>query len=123
MDTNLTGMILGTRFLLRKKYISGSMKEDVSPVVINVASLLGLKGGIGAVAYAASKAGVIGFTRALSEELGKSCIRVNALVPGYVATDMTAGRQVLKSSRYQLLIIYNARINRVRDSDEQDSRG
>lgn len=60
IDTNLTSMMEGTRFLLAKKYLRASPEDDFSPVVINVASLLGVKGGRGAVAYAASKAGVIG---------------------------------------------------------------
>ncbi|TVY68818.1 3-oxoacyl-[acyl-carrier-protein] reductase FabG [Lachnellula suecica] len=57
--------------------------------IVNVASLLGLKGGKGSAAYAASKAGVIGFTRALAAELGEKNVRVNVIVPGYVETDMT----------------------------------
>jgi len=59
--------------------------------IINVASLLGLKGGKGSAAYAASKAGVIGLTRALASELGDKNVRVNVLVPGYIETDMTEG--------------------------------
>jgi len=59
--------------------------------IINVASLLGLKGGKGSAAYAASKAGVIGLTRALARELGEKNVRVNVIVPGYIETDMTEG--------------------------------
>jgi NAD(P)-dependent dehydrogenase (short-subunit alcohol dehydrogenase family) len=101
MNTNLTGMMVGTRYLLAKKYFRAAKtmgeyekqkpQEMQMPVIINVASLLGLKGGRGAVAYAASKAGVLGFTRALATELGPLGIRVNALVPGYIQTDMTEG--------------------------------
>ncbi|TVY42590.1 3-oxoacyl-[acyl-carrier-protein] reductase [Lachnellula subtilissima] len=57
--------------------------------IINVASLLGLKGGKGSAAYAASKAGVIALTRALAAELGEKNVRVNVIVPGYVETSMT----------------------------------
>jgi NAD(P)-dependent dehydrogenase (short-subunit alcohol dehydrogenase family) len=111
VDTNLTSLMLGTRFLLRSRFIArGSAKrgsvaaagaageapeaeaeDDFSPVIINVASLLGLQGGYGAVAYAASKAGVLGFTRALAGEYVSHRVRVNAVVPGYVETDMTKG--------------------------------
>jgi NAD(P)-dependent dehydrogenase (short-subunit alcohol dehydrogenase family) len=96
VHTNLTSMMVGTRYLLRNKFISGRAREEGhhSPVIINVASLLGLQGGFGAVAYAASKAGVLGFTRALASETGPSGVRVNAIVPGYIETDMTKGALV-----------------------------
>jgi NAD(P)-dependent dehydrogenase (short-subunit alcohol dehydrogenase family) len=96
VDTNLSALMRGTRFLLRQRYIRGEVKQpDVgsegrkSPTIINVASLLGMSGGYGAVAYAASKAGVLGFTRALAAEYASHRVRVNAIVPGYVETDMT----------------------------------
>lgn len=115
VDTNLTGMMIGTRFLLRNRWLQSSPslsrndKRDGreeegaagggeearthTPVIINIASLMGVSGGFGAVAYAASKAGVLGFTRALATELGgNGGVRVNAVVPGYVETDMTRGK-------------------------------
>lgn len=102
-------MLIGTRFLLRNGYLGGirrplkskylteninnsaEAEELASPVIINVASLLGLQGGYGAVAYASSKAGVLGFTRALATEYASHRVRVNAIVPGYVETEMTKG--------------------------------
>jgi NAD(P)-dependent dehydrogenase (short-subunit alcohol dehydrogenase family) len=71
MDTNLTGMMIGTRYLLRRGYIKAGKNKEArekqeSPVIINVGSLLGIKGGMGAVAYAASKAGVIGIQHTLA---------------------------------------------------------
>ncbi|OAG22166.1 3-oxoacyl-reductase [Alternaria alternata] len=90
IKTNLTSVMQGTKFLLRNGYLGGRTKEDADvPVIINVSSLLGLQGGYGAVAYAASKAGVLGFTRALATEYASHKVRVNAIVPGYVETDMT----------------------------------
>jgi NAD(P)-dependent dehydrogenase (short-subunit alcohol dehydrogenase family) len=97
---NLEAMLLGTKFLMRKGYLKGKGRKGTGkdqgttdgkgPVIINVASLLGVSGGYGAVAYAASKAGVLGFTRALAAEYIAHGVRVNAIVPGYVGTDMTA---------------------------------
>jgi NAD(P)-dependent dehydrogenase (short-subunit alcohol dehydrogenase family) len=99
VDTNLTALMLGTRFLLRHKYLSTTSRsraeaggKGFTPRIINVASLLGVSGGYGAVAYAASKAGVLGFTRALAGEYVGHGVRVNAIVPGYVESDMTKGR-------------------------------
>lgn len=97
VDTNLTALMLGTRFLLRNKYLSSTTRSraeagsSYTPSIINVSSLLGVSGGHGAVAYAASKAGVLGFTRALTTEYVQHGVRVNAIVPGYVQSDMTKG--------------------------------
>ena len=94
VNTNLTAMMLGTKFLIRQGYLRGqgpssTRGKEMMPVVINVASLLGLQGGYGAVAYATSKAGVLGFTRALATEYASHHVRVNAIVPGYIETEMT----------------------------------
>jgi NAD(P)-dependent dehydrogenase (short-subunit alcohol dehydrogenase family) len=61
-----------------------------------------VQGGFGAVAYAASKAGVLGFTRALALEIGRSGVRVNAIVPGYIETDMIASMLLTLSQAYEL---------------------
>lgn len=95
VDTNLTGLMLGTRYLLRNRWFGTAREGNRS--IVNVASLLGTHGGHGAVAYASSKAGVLGFTRALAAELGRQRIRVNAVVPGYVETEMVKGMCVLSS--------------------------
>ncbi|OCK79878.1 NAD(P)-binding protein [Lepidopterella palustris CBS 459.81] len=94
IQTNLTGSMLAIRHLVKAKLLraetTGSWQSKWSPVVINLASLLAVQGGRGAVAYSASKAGVLGLTRALAAELGPTGIRVNAIVPGYIKTQMTA---------------------------------
>jgi NAD(P)-dependent dehydrogenase (short-subunit alcohol dehydrogenase family) len=125
INTNLTSMMLGTRFLLRNGYLRAPKtskaeeemegekgKKAFSPVIINVSSLLGIKGGYGAVAYAASKAGVLGFTRALATEYASHKVRVNAVVPGYVETEMTKGMcvDVFKNSFLRRMGWANERI-------------
>ncbi|KAB2577371.1 3-oxoacyl-(acyl-carrier-protein) reductase [Lasiodiplodia theobromae] len=63
--------------------------------IVNVSSLLATHGGVGSAAYAASKAGVLGLTRALAGEMGPLGVRVNVIMPGYVETDMTAAMQTV----------------------------
>jgi 3-oxoacyl-[acyl-carrier protein] reductase len=85
IDTNLGGQFRCCRSVLR------GMMVRRRGAIVNVASLSALHGVAGQAAYAASKAGILGLTRALAREVGKRHVRVNAVVPGYVATDMTAG--------------------------------
>lgn len=66
-----------------------SWQPSPSPVIINLSSLLALQNGFGTVAYSASKAGILGFTRALAAEYSTHRVRVNAIVPGYIESDMT----------------------------------
>ncbi len=60
-------------------------------MVLSAASVVGLYGNFGQTSYVASKAGVIGLTRTWARELGKYNIRVNAVAPGFIATEMTRG--------------------------------
>ncbi len=67
------------------------MVKERKGVIINISSVVGLRGNIGQANYAASKAGVIGFTKSLAKELGSRGIRVNAVAPGFIETGMTQG--------------------------------
>ncbi len=66
------------------------LDEEQGGVVVNIASILGLRVGFGNSAYAVSKAGLVQMTRSMALELGPRGIRVNALCPGYIATDINA---------------------------------
>jgi 3-oxoacyl-[acyl-carrier protein] reductase len=85
LKTNLDSFFYVTRLLL------SSMLERKYGRIINVVSLSGLKGLAGQTNYSAAKAGVIGATKALAQEVGRQGITVNALAPGFIKTDMTEG--------------------------------
>jgi 3-oxoacyl-[acyl-carrier protein] reductase len=85
LDTNLGGFFNVTRLIIK-----GMLVKKYGRVV-NVVSLSGLKGLPGQTNYSASKAGVIGATKALSQEVGRRNITVNAVAPGFIKTDMTEG--------------------------------
>jgi len=84
LDTNLKGA-----FLFTKAFTRAFLKQRAGRI-INVASVLGLIGNAGQCNYTASKAGLIGFTKAVAKELASRGITVNALAPGFIETDMTA---------------------------------
>lgn len=73
------------------KYVSRSMLLGGAGRIINISSIIGSTGFSGLSVYAATKAGLIGFTKSLSRELGKAGITVNCIAPGYMETDMTKG--------------------------------
>ena len=83
IDTNLGGAFNGTKFVTRPM-----MKQRVGRI-INIASVSGVTGNMGQANYSASKAGIIGLTKATAKELAARNITVNAVAPGFVATEMT----------------------------------
>jgi 3-oxoacyl-[acyl-carrier protein] reductase len=85
LKTNLDSFFYVTRLVL-----SGMLERKYGRI-INVVSLSGLKGLAGQTNYSAAKAGVIGATKALAQEVGRQGITVNALAPGFIKTDMTDG--------------------------------
>lgn len=83
IDTNLASCFYTCRAAAR-----GMMRKRAG-VIVNISSIVGLHGNWGQTNYAASKAGIIGFTKALAKELGSRNVRANVVVPGYVKTQLT----------------------------------
>ncbi len=80
---------LNSVFYMTKQVIKPMMKAR-NGVIINMSSIIGEMGNAGQSSYAASKAGIIGFTKSVAKELGSRNIRCNAIAPGFVETDMTS---------------------------------
>jgi 3-oxoacyl-[acyl-carrier protein] reductase len=85
LDTNLKGAFLVTKALAR------AFMKQRSGRIINIASIVGVIGNAGQCNYAASKAALLGFTKSTARELASRGILVNAIAPGFIETDMTAG--------------------------------
>jgi 3-oxoacyl-[acyl-carrier protein] reductase len=97
LDTNLTGTFNYTRAAMRSMIRRGG-------VVISVSSVSGVSGLAGQVNYSASKAGIIGFTKALAKEVARFGVRVNAVAPGFIETDMTASLdEAARKKRFSLI--------------------
>ena len=82
--TDLTGV-----FLCAQEAAKTMLKKRVAGRIVNITSVVGLMGNPGQTNYAAAKAGVVGFTKALAREIGSRGITVNAVAPGYIETSMT----------------------------------
>jgi 3-oxoacyl-[acyl-carrier protein] reductase len=72
------------------KHVSKVMLRNKKGSIINLTSIVGVNGQAGQSNYAASKAGIIGFTKSIADEFGSRNIRCNAIAPGFIETDMTA---------------------------------
>jgi len=83
LQVNLTGTFNMTQQVLKK------MMKQKAGVIINISSVSGLIGNVGQANYAASKAGVVGFTKTVAKEAAPRGITCNAIAPGFIATDMT----------------------------------
>ncbi len=95
VDTNLKGAFLMT------KYATKYMMKNRFGRIVNIASIVGITGNIGQANYVASKAGIIGFTKATAMEFASRNITANAIAPGFVETDMTKG--LLSKAKEQFL--------------------
>ena len=85
INTNLTGLFNVSQIVAK------TMMKQRFGSIVNLSSIVGLSGNAGQANYAAAKAGVVGFTKSLAKELGSRGIRVNAVAPGFIKTDMTKG--------------------------------
>ena len=83
IQTNLKSIFNLTKHLIRP------MMKNRGGSIINMSSIVGVTGNAGQANYAASKAGIIGFTKSIAKEMGSRSIRCNAIAPGFIETDMT----------------------------------
>jgi 2-deoxy-D-gluconate 3-dehydrogenase len=97
VDTNLKTLFFLSQAAARVMMAAGRGK------IINIASLLSFQGGIRVPSYAAAKSGVAGLTRAMANELAPAGVQVNAIAPGYIATNNTAALQADETRNRQIL--------------------
>ncbi len=97
VDTNLKTLFFLSRAAARVMMAQGAGK------IINIASLLSFQGGIRVPSYAAAKSGVAGLTKAMANELAPHGVQVNAIAPGYIATNNTAALQADETRNRQIL--------------------
>ena len=108
VDTNL-GSVFNTC-----RAVSRGMMRRKSGSIVNVSSIVGLRGNWGQTNYAASKAGIIGFTKSLARELGSRGVRANVVAPGYVNTRLT---DVLPEEAQQAMLA-NTPLGRLGDPED-----
>jgi 3-oxoacyl-[acyl-carrier protein] reductase len=96
------------------KQVMRSMLKQQSGSIINITSVVGVSGNAGQANYAASKAGIIGFTKSIAKEIGSRSIRCNAIAPGFIQTEMTDGlNENLKAT-----MLANISLKRLGKADE-----
>jgi 3-oxoacyl-[acyl-carrier protein] reductase len=108
IDTNLASCFYTCRAVTR-----GMMKKR-SGAIVNISSIVGLHGNWGQTNYAASKAGIIGFTKAIAKELGSRNVRANVVVPGYVKSQLT---DVLPEEATAMML-QNTALGRLGDAED-----
>lgn len=108
LDTNLKGAFVCL------KAVAPILLKQRSGIVVNIGSVLGKVGAAGQINYSASKSGIIGLTKAAAKEFGSRTVRVNAVAPGFIETEMT---QVLKPEQVETVLkqIPLARLGAVED--------
>ncbi len=112
LDTNLKGMFLATQAVARAMKTRGAAGS-----IINIASITGLRQGGGIVSYAVSKAAAIQLTKVSALELARFGIRVNALAPGYIATDLNAAFWETDAGKAMIRRIPQRRLGQLSDLD------
>jgi 3-oxoacyl-[acyl-carrier protein] reductase len=108
METNLKSVFRMSKACIR------AMSKARKGRIISIASVVGLMGNAGQTNYAAAKAGILGFTRALAREVGPRGITVNAVAPGFIDTDMTRGL----SDEQKQMLLGQIPLGRLGDPDE-----
>lgn len=112
MATNLRGA-----FIVSQLTAQAMVRADTPGVILNVASILGHRVANGLSAYAASKSALIQLTKSMALELARHRIRVNALCPGYIATDINAGYFETDAGRAQIARVPQRRLGQLTDLD------
>jgi 3-oxoacyl-[acyl-carrier protein] reductase len=100
--------------IVLSKYVVRSMMADGGGRIVNIASIMGFTGYSGLSVYGATKASLIGFTRSLAREVGRTGVNVNSVAPGFIDTDMTRG---LKDEQRQQIVRRSA-LRRLADIDD-----
>jgi 3-oxoacyl-[acyl-carrier protein] reductase len=108
IETNLSSVFYTCRAVTRP------MMKKRRGSIVNISSIVGVHGNWGQTNYAASKAGIIGLTKALARELGSRGVRVNAIAPGYISTELT---DVLNDEQ-RALILGNTPLGRLGDPED-----